>query len=197
MKGAEFRTVPENLSDWGMHCCVLHCLNFPVNGFSVRRRSRKTGHQRKGSVPEPYGVCCWCVLQMGFWRTWCHVGEGRMREIRGSRLQQQTDETEPSYEAWNNSMVKFPGSLWILQWGGVWESSNWRMNRHSQLGTSKKACAAMAMPQNIICSPRVSPVVFLSLVSAVHWWLTSWSWLNTEPVWMTGMFLPLKCGEAV
>lgn len=90
MKGAEFRTVPENLSDWGMHCCVLHCLNFPVNGFSVRRSCRKTGHQRKGSVPEPYGVCCWCVLQMGFWRTWCHVREGRMREICGSRLWQQT-----------------------------------------------------------------------------------------------------------
>lgn len=54
--------------------------------------------------------------------------------------------------------------------------------------------SAMAIPQNITRSQRVSPLLLLSSVSAVHWWLTRWSWLNTEPIWMTGMFLQLKSG---
>lgn len=177
-----------------MHWCLFHCLNFPMDGLSVRRSCRKTGQQRKGSVPEPYGVCCWCVLQMGVWRTWWHVGEGGMREIHGSRLQHQTS-MKPGHHIEHGTIFQSNcqiHSSQILQWGRVWESSDWRMAQKFPTGNFQKSlhCNGNASKHHLLSKG-------LTNISAVHWWLTWWSWLNTEPIWVTGMFLQLKCGRVV
>lgn len=136
-----------------MYFCVLHCSNFPVNGFSLRRSCRKTGHQRKQSISEPYGVCCWCVLQMGIWKTWWPVGEGGMREIHGSRLWQQQS-MKPGNHIKHGTIFQSNCQA-AHRFCSEVESENHQTEewlRHSQLGTSKKVFTAMVMPQNITCS---------------------------------------------
>lgn len=41
-----------------MHCCILHCLKFPMNGFSIRSRHRKD----RASNKRNYAWTFWCLL---------------------------------------------------------------------------------------------------------------------------------------
>lgn len=137
-----------------------------MNSFSVRRSCKKTGHQRKGSIPEPYGVCCWCVLQMGVWRTWWPVGWGKYMAADYSSRQQWSQTITLSMEQF---LVKLPGSSQLLQWGGVWDSSGWRMAQTFPAGSFQKSlhCNGNASKYHLLSEGLTSAVPQFSFSSSL------------------------------
>lgn len=125
---------------------------------------------------------------------WERVGWGKYMAADYSSRHQWNQAITPSMEQF---LVKLPGSSQILQWGGVWESSDWRMPQTFPAGSFQKSlhCNGNASKYHLLSEGLSS--IDPQCSSAVHWWLTWWSWLNTEPIWMKRMFLQLKCGEVV